>query len=415
MLHALLLSLAIAVPQATSAQKPKRDVEIESGAWRAQLACPGGELSFGLDIASTRGKLSVAIRNGDETIDVPAPRIDGDELVLDMGHYDSILQAKIAPDGSRMDGDWKKRTGDSRQTRLVFAARRMMPDETSDLPAPAAVAKSIDGKWAAKFSSSEDPAVGVFRMRSPTRVDGTFLTTTGDYRYLSGTWIEGRLRLSCFDGAHAFLFDARSQPDGSLAGDFWSGDRWHETWTAVHDNNAALPDTYGRAQWNADFGLAMLAFPDLDGKERSLADPAFAGKARIIQLLGSWCPNCHDETHYLADLYRRDHARGLSVVGIAFELSGDFTHDAQQVRRTRDRHGATYPMLLATATRDKAREALPALGGLFAFPTTIFLHRDGRGLLQAQGRVREDRRRAPRRARARRRRDVEGALRRQLA
>jgi thiol-disulfide isomerase/thioredoxin len=378
MLHELALTLALRALQGAAAPPPKRIVEIESGTWRAQLASPGGELSFGLDVTSSRGKLAVAIRNGDESIEVPAPRIEGDELVLDMGHYDSMVRAKIAPDGRRMDGEWKKRSGDDRVTRLVFAARRSSAAETSDAPAPAARAASVDGKWAAKFSSSDDPAVGVFRMRSPTRVDGTFLTTTGDYRYLAGTWTDGRLRLACFDGAHAFLFDARLQPDGTLKGDFWSGDRWHETWTATRDANAALPDTYGRAHWNADFGLATLAFPDLDGKERSLADPAFAGKARIIQILGSWCPNCHDETHYLADLYRRDQARGLSIVGIAFELSGDFSHDAQQVRLTRDRHGATYPMLLATATRDKAREALPALGGLFAFPTTIFLHRDGR-------------------------------------
>jgi len=98
-----------------------------------------------------------------------------------------------------------------------------------------------------------------------------------------------------------------------------------------------------------------------------------------VQILGSWCPNCHDATNYLADLYRRNRARGLSIVGLAFEITGEFERDAQQVRRTAKRHGAEYPMLLAGQYGgERAKQALPALGGLFAFPTTIFLHRDGR-------------------------------------
>src|SRR5262249_39611660 len=149
-----------------------------------------------------------------------------------------------------------------------------------------------------------------------------------------------RLRLSCFDGTHAFLFDARLEGDGRLNGEFWSGDRGHDTWTAERDASAKLADTFSLARWNDDFGLATLLFPDLDGKERSLADAEFDGKARILQVMGSWCPNCQDETHYLADLDRRYRSRGLSIVGLSFEITGDFARDSEQVRRAAKRHGA---------------------------------------------------------------------------
>ena len=100
---------------------------------------------------------------------------------------------------------------------------------------------TVSGRWAVNFSSDDSPAIGVFKEAQDKTVKGTFLTTTGDYRYLAGSYEHGLLRLSCFDGSHAFLFHARMQSDGTLQGDFWSGAKWHETWTAKRDEKAALP------------------------------------------------------------------------------------------------------------------------------------------------------------------------------
>lgn len=353
--------------------------DVREGLWCASLASPGGKLSFGLEIKVVDHALQATLVNGSERIAVPSARLEKGELVLEIPHYDAILIATLSEQGDRLGGEWRKRSGSDRWTKLPFAAVHAK-NGSCEVPSPRkADEPTVDGRWSVKFSASEDPAVGVFQTQGTQAVEGTFLSTTGDYRYLAGTFTDRHLRLSCFDGTHAFLFDARLQDDGTLKGDFWSGDRWHETWTATRDARAELPDTYGRARWNEDIGLATLLFPDMDGQERSLADPEFAGQARIVQILGSWCPNCHDETHYLAELDRRYRARGLSIVGLAFEITGDFERDAEQVRRTAKRHGATYPMLLAgLSDREKARQALPALGGLFAFPTTIFLHKDGR-------------------------------------
>jgi thiol-disulfide isomerase/thioredoxin len=230
-----------------------------------------------------------------------------------------------------------------------------------------------------RFSSDTEPAVGLFTVAPDGSAAGTFLTTTGDLRYLAGRQDGGRLRLSCFDGAHAFLFTAERQPDGTLAGDFWSGSNWHETWTAQRDDGAALPDAFGQTHWTGSQDLSALAYPDLEGTLRALDDPLYAGRARIVQLFGSWCPNCHDASEELVRLQERYGPAGLSIVGLAFEVTGDRERDVAQVRTYAKRHRVTWPLLVAgLADKTEATRALGVLDRVRSFPTTIFLHGDGR-------------------------------------
>ena len=357
--------------------------ELQTGPWRAWLESPGGELPFGLEIARTAGTLSATIVNGEERIAIPSTTVEARDIVLDMPHYDSAIRARISPLGVSLKGEWRKRSGVDRWTVMPFRAEAGEAPRFRPLPpsSPQLVSKadSFRGRFAVKFERTDDPAVAILRPGESGSVEGTFLTSTGDFRWLAGS-IEGtRMRLSCFDGAHAFLLDASQSGADGIAGDFWSGDRWHEKWNATRDPSAKVPDEFEQAHWKAGFALADLRYPDLDGKLRSLAEPEFAGRAIVIQVLGSWCPNCHDETAFLARVYDRYRERGLSVVGLAFEHTGDFERDAEQVKRLRGRYLVKYPILLAgLSDKQKAAEAIPALDRVLAFPTTIFLHGDGR-------------------------------------
>ena len=112
---------------------------------------------------------------------------------------------------------------------------------------------------------------------------------------------------------------------------------------------------------------------------RSLADPELSGKARVIEVFGTWCPNCHDASHYLADLHRRFRDKGLVVVGLAFELTGDLPRDTDQVKTFAERHKVEYPLLIAgISDREKASASLPMLDKLRAYPTLIVLDREGK-------------------------------------
>ena len=381
----LVATLVQLIPSPAAASQTEPNLP-RAGIWRAWLESPGGDLPFGLELRSRDGRWSAWILNGTERIAIPAVRIERDELVMSIAHYDSSVRAKVAYDGRRLTGRWKKRRGKDLWTDMKFRATfgespRFRP---LDPPAGPAASSTVAGRWAVRFSSSDEPAVGILERAgkpdgSRTEVSGTFLTTTGDYRFLAGSLEGTKLRLSCFDGAHAFLFDATLRPDGTLAGDFWSSDNWHETWTARHDPGAKLPDGFAQTRWVGSATLADLAFPDLDGHRRSLDDPAFAGKARLIEIFGSWCPNCHDAAALLTQLHEKYGSRGLSIVGLAFEVTGDFERDAKQVRRYATRHGVRYPLLIAgLSDKAKATKALTVLDRVRSYPTMIFLHADGR-------------------------------------
>jgi thiol-disulfide isomerase/thioredoxin len=108
-------------------------------------------------------------------------------------------------------------------------------------------------------------------------------------------------------------------------------------------------------------------------------DARFRGKVVLVDIFGTWCPTCHDAAPGLVRLYHKYHDRGLEIVGLAYEVTGDSATDSRQVRRYREKFGIPYPLLLAGINQtDAAAATLPQLHGFTSFPTTIFLGRDGR-------------------------------------
>lgn len=360
------------------------------GSWGAWLDSPGGRLPFELVVESEDERLTARIRIGEE-IRVPRVEYTSDGLLLEFVHYDSRIRARWDRERDQLDGEWERRSGPEKWSRLAFHALRSHAGRASDsggAPRPAAEqsratradaaapkpGSAVAGRWSVVFSKTADPAVGVFEDDETGRVRGTFLTTTGDYRFLEGELADGTLRLATFDGAHAFLFVAQVQPDGTLKGDFWSRESWHETWTARRDPSAQLRDAMHLTRLRDDIKLADLSFPDARRTQRGLTDPMFHGKVRIIELFGTWCPNCYDATRYLIELQERYGARGLSILALAFEMTGDFERDASQVRRYVEHHDIRYPILVAgLSDKGEASKAFPLIDRVRAFPTMLFV------------------------------------------
>jgi peroxiredoxin len=214
-------------------------------------------------------------------------------------------------------------------------------------------------------------------------VTGTFLTSTGDYRFLAGDYEGGVLRLSCFDGAHAFLFRAEAVSETTLRGDFWSRGTYHATWTArridADSGEDGLPDPFETVGLTNDEGRLHFTFPDLDGAPVSLSDQRFAGDVVLVSVFGTWCPNCNDEAPLLARWHRKYREQGLQIIGLAYEFTGEPERDRRMVRLYAERHGLEFPLLLAGVNDKKAAgETLPDLTAVLAYPTTIFVGRDGR-------------------------------------
>ena len=118
---------------------------------------------------------------------------------------------------------------------------------------------------------------------------------------------------------------------------------------------------------------------DESGKVVDQSSPMFKGKAVIVDIFGTWCPNCHDEAPLLEQLYRKYQSQGLVIVGLAYEYVDDNARNLRQTAIYRDKFRITFPLLLAgTTDQGQIEKSLPQLVNFGAYPTTIFLDRSGR-------------------------------------
>jgi thiol-disulfide isomerase/thioredoxin len=234
----------------------------------------------------------------------------------------------------------------------------------------------VDGRWRVTFSDKNGnrwPAIAEFDQDS-TYLTGTFLTETGDYRFLEGVVYEKRLWLSVFDGTHAFLFSAQGQGD-SLSGFFQSGIHYSASWTAVRDENFNLssPDSLTRAVSDGNWDNLMGADPET-AERLSLAEHIKTHSPIILSVMGTWCPNCKDEAQFLAQWKENHPDSEIEILGLAFEKFQDTTEALTQIRRYRDLLDIPYPIwLMGRSDKAEASEALPFLSEVISYPTLIFI------------------------------------------
>jgi thiol-disulfide isomerase/thioredoxin len=120
----------------------------------------------------------------------------------------------------------------------------------------------------------------------------------------------------------------------------------------------------------------QFSFPDLNGKLVSNTDPQFKNKVVIVNITGSWCPNCHDEAPFLAELYRKYRAQGLEIVALDFEET-EQRKDPSRLHAFINKYGIEYTYLLA-GEPSELQAKIPQAENLNAWPTTFFLGRDGK-------------------------------------
>jgi peroxiredoxin len=376
LLFTLLLTIGF-----TSCNQNKMDTAnqtIKTGTWRVALQHAGGvEIPFIMEAETRNDSTILYLVNGKERILVDEISTVGDSVKIRLHIFDADLIARV--DDGKMAGHFV-RNDLSYPYSVPFTAEH---GNTHRFKAkPAAANYNYDGKWEVVFTDttgSSYKAVGVFEQDN-NKVTGTFLTETGDYRYLEGQVDGNQLNLSTFDGNHAYLFTATPEDENTLKGDFYSGMNYTETWTAKRNANAALADANTLTFLKPDYEKLDFTFPDIDGNGNiSLSDDKYKGKVVIVQLLGSWCPNCMDETKFLAPYYDKNKGRGLEIIGLGFERSPEFEKAAPRLQKMKDRMNVNYDLAVAgISDKEAAAKALPALSHVLSFPTTIYIGRDGK-------------------------------------
>jgi thiol-disulfide isomerase/thioredoxin len=352
----------------------RSDNSIKTGIYRAVIEIQGKQLPFNFDLEKNGASFQAHLRNADEQLLLDEVSVSGDSINLALHIFDANIVAKA--NGDSLIGAFIKNY--EKDYRIPFKAK-LGQSFRFEKTNSQVNETDFSGKYQVTFIDESDSiAVGVFKQTGDSVV-GTFLTPTGDYRYLQGNVKNGLMQLSTFDGNHAYLFTASKQTDGTLKGDYYSGKTYHTTWTGIKNENASLPDAESLTHLKKGFDRIEFSLPDVNGKKISLNDEKYKGKVVILQMFGTWCPNCMDETKFLSPWYEKNKSRGIEIIGLAYERKDDFNYASARVKKMIDKFNIGYDFVIAgTNDKTKAAATLPMLNAVIAFPTTIFIGKDGK-------------------------------------
>lgn len=339
------------------------------GDWRGTLDLLGGELHFEIHLEGTRKNLRGQLCNGTACQPFSAVVVFGDSIRFELADYAAGITAAWSADS--MVGMYRN-VGNKGPRAIPF---RASPGRWPRSPAPAALVGSWDAILINDFGTS--PRVLQFR-EGPRGLEGVVLSNSGDYGLFSGESFADSFKLQHFDGTFVFMFTGQIRSD-TLRGIFHAGLKTETPFLAVRSTgkpHLTPPTEVTRAD---TLGPFRFSYPDLTGKIVSNDDSVFRGKVLVVDLFGTWCATCHDSAPTLVQLYHDYHGKGLEIVGLGYEVSGDSAVDLPLIRRYRDKFRIPFTLLLAGRNDVAAVQAAqPQLSGFTAFPTTLFIGRDGR-------------------------------------
>ena len=355
----------------------KNEVQIsklKTGTYRAEMEVKDAEqLPF---IFEVKPDSTLHIYNAAEDIHVKDIAYKNDSVYITAPVFEGYIAAKI--EGDELKGSFINET-----LGRVVPFEAVYNDKLRFKPGTGA-AYNIDGVWETVFSKGvvgdEYVAKGIFKQQDDGKVTGTFRTTTGDYRYLEGVLDGTRLKLSTFDGAHAFYFTAKVT-DSTMEGTFYSGNHWKEPFVAKKNPEFELPSANELTYLKEGYDSIEFEFPNTKDEMVTLGDERFKNKVVIVQIMGSWCPNCLDESRYFSEFYKNNKNKDLEFVALAFEYAKTKPEAFKRIERLKQDVGIEYPILLAqygTSDKAKAQEKLPMLNHVLSYPTSIFIDKTGK-------------------------------------
>jgi thiol-disulfide isomerase/thioredoxin len=368
------ISILCIVYASCSENKPPL-TSLPLGTWRGTLLIQNQEVPFGLDVQKdSTGGYDIYILNAQERLLLDDVSFKADTVIIPLHIFDASIRATL--NGSKLTGHFIKHY--DKDYRVPFEAEHGVEYRFREAEG-SYPDFNFSGKFRVAFYEKEDTtqAVAVFSQNGNI-LTGTFLTPTGDYRFLEGLVENDSIHLSTFDGNYVYLFKAKGNSQ-KINGRFYSGKTKNIAWEAVRDENAALPDAESLTFLKEGYEKIDFSFPDVNGKPVTLQDEKYKGKVVILQIFGTWCPNCMDETKFLSPWYDKNKGRGVEIIGLAYERKPDFQYASDRVKKMVAKMKVNYDFVIAgTNDKEKASATLPMLNSVIAFPTTIFIGKDGK-------------------------------------
>jgi len=294
--------------------------------------------------------------------------IEGDSFFIQLPLFDSSLKGTWRNDS--LFGEW---TDHSRvQYSIPFVGA------TAISPGCEGAVEEMNYEVVFSPTDTTETSWGVAVLQKKGKIlTGTVLTETGDYRYLQGEMDNDKLWLSAFDGTHLFYLNGRLKGDSVVDGTFLSGKHWREKWIAAKGNTNRLRNPYSIATLRVKNNPEFHALNG-NGEQIHFDSTSWKNQVTIIQIMGSWCPNCTDESRFLKELYATHKDEGLQIIPVAFERGDNINEACRRVENQFKQLGLPYPFYYGgKSSKEEAQKTLSFLTEVHSFPTSVFIDKSG--------------------------------------
>jgi len=320
----------------------------------------------------------ITIYNGKEVYQLSVKKRIGDTIVYQFPAQDAEWRVAFEKDFSEARGWWinyNKKVPVRYPVHLYMTLSELIPKPDTIFP-------ELFGRWKVLFepgTPNEEVLVGVFQQERGNFVYGSFLSETGDYRFLHGYVSGNQLHLQTYTGYWAFVVEATLKGDNEMEGVFYSGGKSSTAFKAMKDETVQLRDEAELTYLiKRDERVVLNNLSKLNGRKTNL-DLAKNGQVTLIQIMGTWCPNCIDEANLLKELHAAYGKQGLEIIALGFEVGTDTKKQRSRLKRFVKDLQVNYPVYLAgTSSKEAAAAYFPMLNGIMSFPTSILVDEQGK-------------------------------------
>jgi peroxiredoxin len=352
---------------------------IKEGVWRGVFNVSETQVPFNFELKGKDAEHAVfTLLNGTRRDNFHIQQIGTDSVFIKMNTYDAALVAKINDDGT-LSGEYRSLVPGFRGNSLPFTAEYGKTYRFVEPGKDVAPKANLTGKWELKvYSKDQVPNKIALLKQTGNKLTGVIMQVTGDSRELEGTVQGNEFELSGFTGPSPKIYKGHINDDGTISGEIAAGIYDNTKFDGVKDDKAELPDPYKLTFLKDGYKKLDFTFPDLNGKPVSLSDEKYKGKVTIIEIVGTWCPNCTDQTVFLSPWFNKNKSRGIEAIAIGFEQKDSLKYAQYTLGKLRDKYNIKYDILFGgLADKKLVSQKLPALNKFVAFPTTIIIDKKG--------------------------------------
>lgn len=339
-----------------------------NGNWRVSITLQDRELPVIISLKQNDQLLSGHLVNSSEKIELSG-KIINNKFDIEIGSHYAKLSGGLSREG--ITGKWIRTNKENYA--VAFSGVKSSMTELYKSYESETNLLDISGKWKINLSETK-LGLGLFK-QTGSRVQGSILTNTGDYRFLDGFIKNDKVLLTGFDGVFALVIEMVIS-NKKIFAQMYSGKSSHSTFSGIKDETFELMDPNQITKTTHSKPIKLVV-TDISGAVIDINKGEYKNKAKVIQLFGSWCPNCVDETHFFRRWQSENIQKSnqLKFIALAFESTQTKSQAIKNLRKAKAKLKVSYPFVLADFNQSKSISDYLPIEKVLAYPTTIFVNK----------------------------------------